>query len=173
MLADHGRKRSAGGIAANDEPFRIDAKRGRVSRHERGRRNRVLDRCGKPVLRREPIVDRDQAAAGRVGQRGRDPVMGLDAARHHAAAMEEHEAGQRRVLAGRRIQAIADVAAGTRQHAVGGGDPGCIGARKLHQLRQRLPALGCRRPRAGGGRGRGHHGEETFGQGVERHDGSG
>jgi hypothetical protein len=159
----------AGGIAADHETFGVDIEGGRFARDPFGRSNRIVHGGGKFVLRRKPVVDRDQAAAGRMRKRRGNAVMRHDAAGNEAAAVKEHEA--RRVRAGRsgRIKAIGKRSAGAGQHAVGRGYARRISACELHQLRQRLPPRLHARPASRLRRGRSHHGQQTLCERIERH----
>ena len=52
----------------------------------------ILDRGRKLVLRRQPVVDRNDDAARRVGERAADLVVALQVADHPAAAVEDRPA---------------------------------------------------------------------------------
>ena len=97
-----------------------------LQRDKFGRGNGILDRRRKLVLRRQAVVDRNQPAARRFGKRGCDTVVGLDAAGHHAAAMEEDETGRGAALIVGRIKPVGDISAGARQDAIGRVDAGRI-----------------------------------------------
>jgi hypothetical protein len=51
------------------------------------------------MLRREPVVHREDGAAALGGERARDVVVGLDAAEHPAAAVEIEKQAERHVRA--------------------------------------------------------------------------
>ena len=126
------------------------------------------------MLGREAVVHGNKAASGRLCQRCRDAVMGLDTAGDHAAAMEEDKARQwvgRGI--GRRIEAVRNAARRARQDAVNPADGRHVRACELHQLGERLAAVVWAWPQSIARRGRRRHGEKAFCQGIEGHIGSG
>ena len=138
-------------------------------------RDRVLHRGRKFVLRREAIIDRDQPAAGGIApappRRGHGSRCCRPPCRRHGR--RRSRAGRRRPRC-RRIEAIADVAGGARQGAVGRRDIGSLGAGELHQLGERLARA---RPRSAVSRAAGEAAaimvRNRLAMGIERHGGSG
>jgi exodeoxyribonuclease V alpha subunit len=72
----------------------VDAERCGLARDPFGGSNRIVHGGGEFVLGRQPVIDRDETAAGRMCQRRRDAVMRGDAAGNEPAAVKEHEAGR-------------------------------------------------------------------------------
>ncbi|MGY2930944.1 hypothetical protein ACVWZ6_000546 [Bradyrhizobium sp. GM6.1] len=94
-LLTHDRsERCTGGIAAEHQTPGVDAERCGLARHPFGGSNRIVHGGGEFVLWRQPVIDRDEAATGRMCQRRRDAVMRGDAAGNEPAAVKEHEAGR-------------------------------------------------------------------------------
>ncbi len=118
-LADHGREVAAGAVAADGETFRIDAELGGVGGDVACGSETILHRGGKGMLRREAVVDRDDAAEAAVREAAREVVMAVEIADHETAAVIEHETRQHRgVRAQRGVDADGDVAGGARNIAV-------------------------------------------------------
>jgi hypothetical protein len=92
---NHGREISARAVAAHGYPARIGAERRGVGSHPPGRGVAILGRCGKLVLRSEPIIDRHQHASRRVCNRAAQDVVGIDTAEHPSAAVEIHQRAHR------------------------------------------------------------------------------
>ena len=67
----------------------------------------VLERRGERVLGREPVIDRDDAAARGVRERAADPVVGVERAGHEAASVKVHDPRARHGRGERGVQAKA------------------------------------------------------------------
>src|SRR5437867_4151193 len=93
---DDGREVTAGAVPADREPAGVDAERRRVGRDPPRGRPRVVDRGRELVLRRQTIVDVDDADARARRELSAEHVVRLDVADDPAAAVEEDERGQHR-----------------------------------------------------------------------------
>ena len=147
FLADHGGKRSTGGIATDHQTPRIDAQRDGLVRNPSNSRHCILDRGRELVLGGEAVVYGDEPAARRLSQRRRNEIVSLDTAGNHAAAMKEDEAWQ--CFAGGiggRIKTVGNRACRSRQHAINSAYGRYIGASELHQFGERLAAGFSARP---------------------------
>src|SRR6185437_4255413 len=80
-------KRAPGGIAADRNPVGVDTDMRRVGADPSERCERVVDGRGIFVLRRETIVDGDNAKSAFVRHDAAQAVMGLDVADHEPAAV--------------------------------------------------------------------------------------
>ena len=139
-LRDDRRQRAAAGIAADADAGGVEPEGARPAKDMARRDERIADRRGKLVLRRQPIVDRDDAAPGLVRQRAAQGVVRLEAACDEAAAVKIDEPGAGRGEAFGHVAAQHDGVAPDERQIV---DPQRCGGRlrKLHELRERAPAL--------------------------------
>ncbi len=83
----------AGAVAANGEAAFVDAKAGGVLGHPHRGGVGVFHRRREFMFRREAVIDRDNRAAGGLGQGAAQAVVGIETADDKAAAVKEHEAG--------------------------------------------------------------------------------
>ena len=65
-----------------------------IARDEFQRGHGIGKAIRKGMLRRQPVIHRDHAAAGFIAQAAAEAVMGFQAPRHPAAAVEEQDARQ-------------------------------------------------------------------------------
>ena len=93
-LADRGGKTTARGISPYCDTVGVDRQRRRLGKDPLDRGVAVLGRGGKPMLGSEPISDRDDAAAARIGQHAAKPVMRINASEDAAAAVKIDKARQ-------------------------------------------------------------------------------
>ena len=89
--ADHRGEIAAGAVAANGKARRVDAERGAVCRNPFGRGDAVLDRGREFVLGRQAVIDRDDRAAGGIGQMAAHRVVAFEIADDPAAAVEKDQ----------------------------------------------------------------------------------
>ncbi len=107
------REVAAGAVAADGEPRRIDPERRALPGDPGGRGEAILDRGREFVLGRQAVVDRDDGAAGGIGEMAAERVVRFDIADDPAAAVEidQHRQVRRRRGAGAAIEAQRNGAA--------------------------------------------------------------
>ena len=88
---DPGRQVAAGAVSADADPRGVGAELARVRDREPERSDRVIKRRRKPVLRREPVVDRQHPDAGMVCDEAARVVMGLKIADDEPTAVVEDQ----------------------------------------------------------------------------------
>ena len=91
----HGGEVAAGAVAAHRDALGVDAERGRVRAHPAQRREAVVDGGRKAVLRRQPVVHRDDDATGAQRQLPARHVVGVEVADRPAAAVVVDQHRQR------------------------------------------------------------------------------
>ena len=89
-----GRQIAARAVAADAEPRWINFQTGRVCGNPDKRCERIIDRGRKPVLRRQPVVDRNHARTTAVGKLPAERIVGIEIADHPAAAVVVDQRGQ-------------------------------------------------------------------------------
>ena len=87
----HRREVPAPGIAADRDPVRVDADLFGVIREPADRREAVVHRGWKGILRRQAVVDRDHHASGFPAEVARHHVVGVEAADDVTAPVEPDE----------------------------------------------------------------------------------
>jgi hypothetical protein len=87
---------AAGAVAADREPRRIDAERGRMALDPSSGGDAVVDGGWKAMLRPHPVVDRHHRAARAVGELAAQGVVGVEVADDPAPAVKVDERRQRR-----------------------------------------------------------------------------
>ena len=114
--------RAAHAVAAHGQTHGIAADLGRVLGGPLRRRETIVGRGGKFVLRRQPVVHRHDHRAAAPADLAAHGVVGVDAANDEGAAVEEHQ-DRAAGLKVRSIDADANVAPGAREEAIlDGGD---------------------------------------------------
>ncbi len=104
-VADDRRHVAAGRVATDADPLRVGAERLGVRDRPLEGGEGVFDRRRERVLRRQPVADREDPAAGRRGEEPAHPVVHVEVADHPAAAVvvdEQRGRGRGRRNAGGR-----------------------------------------------------------------------
>ena len=125
------------------------------------------------MLGSQAILEREHAAATEVCDRLRDGGVGIEVARHQAAAMQVQDAGSRRAgRLGRCVESGGEGSRGAGQRALfvcDARDRAC----ELHELRELCAPLGDADLGRGGGVPRRQYLQESLDPGIERHRRSG
>ena len=110
--------------------------------HPSGRRDRVFDGGGKFVFGREPVVDRDETAPGRLCERRGRSGHGSRCCRRPCRRRGRTRSPARALRGiGGRIETVRNIARRAGQRSVDPVHWRHVGARELHQLGKRLTAV--------------------------------
>ena len=144
LLRDNGGQSPAGRVACDDDAIGIEAERYGFARQPAIGRQRVVDRGGKLVFGREPVIDGDDGAAGAGAEIAAGEVVAFEAADGPAAAMEiENGRQQARHCAGWPVDPDTQGAGGTGQGAVEDrADRRRVSAQQLHEGVEILARVG-------------------------------
>src|SRR5690606_34754620 len=91
VKGDHGSEIAAGTVASYGDATLVDGELGSLPGDPRSGDDAIVERRGKRVLGREPIVDREHGAARAIRELPAERIVRVDVADRPAAAMEVHE----------------------------------------------------------------------------------
>ena len=170
--AEHGSQGPARAVACHADAHRIDTEEFGIAHHIVQRGPSIGEAVRKGMQWRQAVIHRDHTASGLVAEAAAEAVMGIQAARHPAAAMEEQHARQlARRRAQRRIDTQGDMAVMHGQqllaHAADFHRAGRI--HQIGQMGERGAALFHILIAAAGLAGGGQHFQKAAGVTVQRH----